>query len=317
MRGTGRGALVAVLLFLVAAGCASGEDTAAPTPQTGSYGSGVDLDVGPEGPQADDPASQPDTGGEGQPAPDPGAPAPGPNDGSDQSTGGTDPDPAPKRKPPDFGGSGENALFYLRPDHPRLVIEINAVNGREPGGAAVNTLHGRLSSVLDKPSGIQVLAPETFSTGQQTYSLEDVRRIEDAHRTRFSQGDTVAMHYLFLNGRFEEEGVLGVAYRASSIVIFTDQVRAASTPLVPPEAIMRAVMVHEAGHLLRLVNNGYTSPRNHEDPEHPGHTKHRDGVMFWAVESISVANVLGGGPPDDFHPDSRADLEELKTGRLP
>lgn len=312
---TGRGVLVGILLTLVAAGCGSGAETAAPTPETGSYGSGVELDPGLGGPQADDPASQPDTGAGPQPAPDDDAPPPD-GDGSDPSSGDDDPAADPARTPPDLGASGENALLYLRPDHPRLVVEINAVNGREPGGAALNTLHSRLSSVLDKPSGIQVLPPETFAASQETYSLEDVRRIEEAQRTRFSQGDTVTMHYLFLNGRFEEEGVLGVAYRASSIVIFTDQVRAASTPLVPPEAIMRSVLVHEAGHLLRLVNNGYTSPRDHEDPEHPGHTRHQDGVMYWAVESISVANVLGGGPPDDFHPDSRADLAELKAGRL-
>lgn len=64
------------------------------------------------------------------------------------------------------------------------------------------------------------------------------------------------------------------------------------------------------------MNIGYGSPRDHEDPEHPNHTKHRDGVMYWAVESISVTNVLTGGPPDDFHPDSRADLRDLKSGRI-
>lgn len=277
----------------------------------------MDLDVGPDDqPQAQDPASQPETGGDAQAAPPPGdggGPTPAPGSSGDGRDGG-DPDLGPK--PRDDLDTGHNAVFYLRADHPKLVTELDAVNGREPGQQALDTLHARLSSVLDKPGGIQILAPEGFTASKSVYDLDDIKRLEQQHRQHDSEGDTVVMHFLFLNGRYTDEGVLGIAYQAGSVVIFTDQVRAASTPLVPPEAIMRSVLVHEAGHLLQLVNNGYESPRGHEDPEHPGHTKHPDGVMYWAVESISVANVLQGGPPDDFHPDSRADLEDLKAGRI-
>lgn len=307
-----------LLLLTVLIGACAGGETTEPTDNAGSYGSGIDLDVGPDGePQAQDPASQPDTGNDAQaPQPqDPEAPASqqngtSPGDGDDAS------EPNLQQRPRDDLDTGYNAVFYLRPDQPKLAIELNGVNGRIPSSDALNTLRSKLGGVLDKPGGIQILSPQTFTSTQNVYSLDDVKRLERVHRTRHSEGDTVVMHYLFLNGRFENEGVLGIAYGSSSIVIFSDQVQNASTPLVPPEAIMRSVLVHEAGHLLRLVNNGYESPRNHEDPEHPGHTRHEDGVMFWAVESLSVASVLQGGPPVDFHPDSLADLEDLKAGRV-
>jgi hypothetical protein len=51
-----------------------------------------------------------------------------------------------------------------------------------------------------------------------------------------------------------------------------------------------------------------------EDPEHPGHSRSRESVMYWAVESNLIAELLGAGPPTDFDDADRADLAALRSG---
>ncbi len=147
--------------------------------------------------------------------------------------------------------------------------------------------------------------------------MDDIVRTEDVRRKGYSKDRTATIHFLYLNGRMEEaRNALAVAYRASSIAIFPDQIDAAANPVVSPRSIEEAVTVHEAGHLLGLVNIGYRSPRDHEDPEHKGHSRNKDSVMYWAVESLDVANVLAGGPPTEFDRDDKADLADRKAGRI-
>jgi hypothetical protein len=34
--------------------------------------------------------------------------------------------------------------------------------------------------------------------------------------------------------------------------------------------------------------------------------------MYWAIEDMSIATILSGGPPDDFDQYDRADLASLR-----
>jgi hypothetical protein len=104
--------------------------------------------------------------------------------------------------------------------------------------------------------------------------------------------------------------VLGVALRGDTAAIFPDQVDSASTPLVGSGGIEVAVVTHEVGHLLGLVDLFLSTGR--QDPDHPGHSTNSKSVMFWAVESSLVADLLQGGPPKDF---DSADLADLQTIR--
>ena len=76
------------------------------------------------------------------------------------------------------------------------------------------------------------------------------------------------------------------------------------------------MLTHEVGHLLALVSIGYDSPHDRDDPDSPGHSTERGSVMYAAVEDISVASLLTGGPPDDFDRFDRDDLAGLRRGRL-
>lgn len=206
------------------------------------------------------------------------------------------------------------ARAYLRPGPARrLVVEIDHVRGRRPSGGTVAHLGAVLERELDKPVAVRV-DDEIPPTGGR-HSVADLAGLEERYRSAHSRGDEAAMWLVWLDGALEEDpSSLGVAYRASAAAIFRDRIDSAATVLVPASAIERSVAVHEAGHLLALVHIGYSIPHEHEDPDHPRHSRFRDSVMYWAIEDISIASILRGGPPDDFDAVDRDDLRELRTG---
>lgn len=212
-----------------------------------------------------------------------------------------------------YVGPGADATAFLRGDRPRLVVEIDQVEGSELSGAAVDHLEAVLSSVLDKPGGIEVRS-STFASDRSDYTQDDLLALEESHRETEMSDGAASMYVLVLNGQFRDRrGVLGVAYSGSSFAVFVDEARRG---IGNPAPIERALLVHEAGHLLALVNIGYDSPRDREDPDHPNHSMNEGSVMHWAVETTQVLGLLGEAPPDDFDAADRADLEDIKSGDI-
>lgn len=222
---------------------------------------------------------------------------------------------APKVSAPDRRGLGEAARSILASSTPRLVIEVDGAEGRRPGGS-LGHMRSVLESVADKPGGISTQNGSVPSSGRE-YGRDDLVALEEAHRDTVPSGETAAIYVLYLDGRYADSpDTLGVAFGATSFAIFADAIEEAASLLSDPERLERAVFVHELGHLLRLVNIGYDSPRDREDPEHPNHSSNTDSVMHWAIETDAVSQVLDGPPPDDFDEADRADLADIKAGRL-
>jgi hypothetical protein len=276
-------------------------------PTTGRYGSGVpseepgrnQVDLGPRG-------------GEGSTVEIPG-----------QSAGGADVHPAGPNAAvaiDDYARLGANTRLYLSAEVPKLIVEIDAVEGFAPSAPAVNALRSRLGSIADKPRGIEFLPVETFSDHRSPWTESDLLTAEKRNRDRWSSRDAIVLYLLYVDGTYADgEDALGVAFNASSYAVFAQRLReTAATPLVPASAIEQSVVVHEMGHVLALVNIGYESPRDHEDVQHPTHSNNANSVMYWAIDNVGVANLFGGRttPPTNFDADDRADLEDLKTGRL-
>ncbi|HII57235.1 MAG TPA: hypothetical protein HA266_06795 [Candidatus Poseidoniaceae archaeon] len=65
-----------------------------------------------------------------------------------------------------------------------------------------------------------------------------------------------------------------------------------------------------------MVNLVYTSPADHEDSEHPGHSNNEDSVMYWAVETVSISAWFSGDLPTEFDQDDLDDMEGMKSGEL-
>ena len=216
----------------------------------------------------------------------------------------------------DRGPLGSACRPYLRGDVPALTIEVLHQRGARPSSGALDHLVSSLRPVLDKPGGIDVAVPREIPGDGRTWRIDDLREFAEDHRQVTSSESRASMLVLSVAGEFEEPGVLGLAMNATEIVLFPQQIGDLATSLLGGGSqIERSVLLHEAGHLLCLVNIGYTSEIDHEDPDHPHHSRHRDSVMYWAVPNDAVTQVFTGPPPARFHEDDLADLRGLRDGR--
>jgi hypothetical protein len=208
------------------------------------------------------------------------------------------------------------ALTYLRSSPASaMVVEVDWVQGRAPSGSALGHLQSIMNRELEKPRGILIRQGNEIRSSRTSWSLADLKALERDNRSVHSSGSTATLWVAYVGGSFADNtGALGVSYSASSFVIFRDRMNEAATALILAEEIERSVLVHETGHLLSLVEIGYRSHTNRQDPDHPYHSRNRGSVMYWAVEDVSLRNLLAGGPPDDFDAADRGDLAMLREG---
>ena len=197
----------------------------------------------------------------------------------------------------------------------RLHIEVDYVTDQAPDSDAIDLLKQRIKETTDKTS-ISV-SQNSFGSTDSSYSLEEILDIEKAQRERYKSGNTFIIHILYLNGEYQDnDQTLGLAYKGSSFVIFKEKIEDAAFLLISAEDIEKSVLVHEYGHLVALVNNGYESPHDHEDPDHPNHSNNDESVMYWAIESQDIANQIDGEPPNNFDSDDLDDLRLMREGKL-
>jgi hypothetical protein len=200
-----------------------------------------------------------------------------------------------------------------------MTVEIDYEAGYLPESTSTDMLKQRLESVCDKPDGINFQFTETDFPNDETWSANDVRDLGDEAKAVSPQsGSTLTWQILFPAGTYDDTSVLGVAVDASTVAIFKDSIDDAENIFRRPSAekIENSVLIHEVGHLLGLVNLVYTSPADHEDSSHPGHSNNEDSVMYWAIESSSIANFFDNDLPTEFDSDDLNDLSGLADGSI-
>lgn len=212
--------------------------------------------------------------------------------------------------------TGECRYEILRADRfTSIHIEVNYVTGNSPESDALNLLKQRIKEVTDKTT--VTVSQNSFGSTDNRYTLEEILALEKSERTRFKSGDTFVIHILYLNGEYSDnDKTLGLAYSGSSFVMFKEKIEDAAFLLISAIDIEKAVIVHEFGHLLGLVNMGYQSPHDHEDSQHPHHSNNEESVMYWAIESQDIGNQIDGEPPNTFDEYDLDDLRLMKEGKL-
>ena len=213
------------------------------------------------------------------------------------------PGPAPTELDP-TGPPGSFAPAILQPAQATAIdVDVRAQSSAEPRVESIDHVLDALRAASGKtvtPSPLTAI-----DGGARDWSADDLRALTG---TANNAGHAV-IQLLFLHGTYGgDRSVLGVAFRGDAAAIFMDRVNASATPLVGSAGIEAAVVMHEVGHLLGLVDLYLHTGR--QDPAHPGHSTDKSSVMYWAVESDLVADLLQGGPPRDF---DSADLADLKT----
>lgn len=157
-----------------------------------------------------------------------------------------------------------------------------------------------LTSRLNKPGGIQIVAKEIDPSGKAYISSADLIKIERKYRTEFSKGSTLSA-FVFVSGsqfaeNYGDTKYLGVKYGETGAALFAKTIDDYSGGLNQPSkaTLETTVIEHEFGHLLGLVNSGTKMREYHEDGSHPHHCNNENCLMYYATETSDVIkNILG------------------------
>jgi hypothetical protein len=217
------------------------------------------------------------------------------------------------------GIPGGLTMACLTDSHDKMVLEIDYEAGYKPETSSTDLLKQRIGEVCSFSKGISLEFTETDFADVGTWSADDVREQGWANKQDDpTNGKTLRWQLIFPAETNDDDNVLGVAVDASTIAIFGESVDGAAGFLNRPSAedVENSVIVHEIGHLLGLVNLVYTSPADHESSDNPGHSNNEDSVMYWAIESVTVANFISGDLPNEFDQDDKDDLAGMAAGTI-
>lgn len=190
--------------------------------------------------------------------------------------------------------------FLSDKDFTSLRVEIVYVTGYEPSDVVINSVKTFLQTYLNKPGGITIQTRAIPSPGVGTYSLEEVKEVENKNRTAFTSGSNLTAFIFFADNKSdsstEKDLVLGKAYKNTSLVIFDKEIRELSANSgVSSFEIENTTIRHEFGHLFGLVNNGSPAQSPHEDPtpENKAHCDIDGCLMSASLEfGNSTVNAL-------------------------
>lgn len=199
--------------------------------------------------------------------------------------------------------TGASASDFLSDDNfTSLSIEIDFVEGFQPSQAALNNLEAFLKQRLNKPGVVSVSLDDAISSPQNSsFTTDEIYELEQDHRDTYSEGNTIAAYFIILDGAYEIENVLGVAYLNTSMALFEEVIRDNTGGLGQPSAstVEASVLMHEFGHILGLVNIGTGAVQAHEDAENEAHCNVESCLMYWAIQTTDLmGNLTGGDIPE-------------------
>lgn len=203
-------------------------------------------------------------------------------------------------------GLDAHLLLDSFPDNDLIVEIAYQTSAGPPPPSAVATLLDRINETCQK--GSVTVDEHSFVDQKSSFSEADLLHLDQVERRHWPVPGTMSLFYLYLGGSYSPVGgVIGAAFRASSIAVFEGTI--ASSLFSSSTPVITTVMVHEFGHELGLV--GIVGNAPNEDPAHPDHSTDPNDVMYWQVDSTQIAG-LGSSPPTQF---DAADLNDLKTVR--
>ncbi len=175
-----------------------------------------------------------------------------------------------------------------------LTVEIQYMKGFKPKAETVNQLTVFLNQYLNKPKGINIVLKEIKRIKNTPLAVDSVLAIEKLNRTHFVEEDKTAIYILFTNSRHVGKRILGTAYRNTSAVIYGKAIRENSNlkGKLSHQELETAVLLHETGHLLGLVNKGSLVASGHTDPDYPDHCSNKNCLMYHATETKKLSSIL-------------------------
>lgn len=176
-----------------------------------------------------------------------------------------------------------------------LQVEINYMPGFAPDTATVNNVKNFLSSVVNKPSGIQIMQHQIAASSKGISTLTDVVNWEKKYRTTFTGNDVIAVHVLITDNDYTDLNTLAKSYWNTSICLFGNTIKNSSGGLgqLSKSKLFTTLLEHEFGHLMGLVNQGSPMQTNHIDAANGAHCNNINCLMYYGIETSATSGLFG------------------------
>jgi hypothetical protein len=244
---------------------------------------------------------------------------------------------------PDGGGGGDGGRTATQPSplelysdsFPSIVLEVDYQSGAEPFTGEVaafgdtwsifSTNAARLflddQKTLEIPASLGEMEELSAIFGED-FTAEMILAIAGEHRDTASVAPVASFYALWLDGYWNDGGerktsVLGVSLGGTGVIaMFKPAIRSAGVLMNADRFAEQAILVHEFGHAVGVVENGVPAQSPHHDADHPGHCLNDRCVMFWAYEGASdlamfVRDVVVSSDVILFAPDCLADVDAM------
>jgi len=184
---------------------------------------------------------------------------------------------------------GTSAEDLLSDDiYPNLVVEFVYSSFYKPSNTAVDNFRNFLAQRLNKPDGIDFVETVIPDSSGAPFDIDEIKAIEEENRTRYTDGNTIAVYVFFANGKSsndtETSVTLGTAYMNTSIVVYERTLKdiAISNSNISLSDLESTTMQHEFGHILGLVNiQNDDIHTGHEDPTYNKHCMVDSCLMYF------------------------------------
>ena len=209
--------------------------------------------------------------------------------------------------------------------YPKLVVEIDAVEGYEPSPDAIAALRRILEKSVEPGRSFEVVRDETIpkSEWNALTDRDDLTPLVEHHVDHLPEirGDTALVYILYVP-RFGGRTLFGMATHwtiqgpqgplaVSGIVMVQESFREQARLWIGPEKIEEATLIHEFGHVLGLTRNP-----EHEQTIAPFHCANPQCLMTHPRLRSILYNlprgIVTGKLPRDYCADCRADLDTAK-----
>jgi hypothetical protein len=198
------------------------------------------------------------------------------------------------------GGEPVDAVASLvrGTEYPALVIEVDAAPSLALESGVLQDVVQELDGLIDKPGGIEAVIDGTLDSvgSDHAWTKAELSELgEDSFDLSVGTG-TIKLHVMLIDGHSEQDegdnSIVGLAWENTHIALFMERIEAVCTTARCPgpmhdellPAGQYAILLHELGHLLGLVNLGLPMVEGHEDADHEGHCDNPDCVMYHAFE---------------------------------
>ena len=167
-----------------------------------------------------------------------------------------------------------------------MIVEFVYTAAYPPKQETIDRFRDLLNDRINKPGGITFVENVISIPLESSYSLDEIKDIEEEYRTVYTNDDTIALYIFFSNAEAESDTptikTLGTAYLNTSMVIYEKTLHLVSNSQnIDLELLEGATLHHEFGHVLALVDlTDDDIHQNHEDTANANHCRVEECLMY-------------------------------------